>query len=90
MSNLPIKCPSCEGSLEVKELRCSNCSTEVRGQYSLPALAKMSAEDQQFIVDFVMASGSLKTMGKQMSLSYPTMRNKLDEVIGKLNSNENG
>lgn len=52
--------------------------------YPLPPLASLSAEDQAFILDFVKASGSLKDMAALMKVSYPTVRNRLDEVIGRL------
>ena len=52
--------------------------------YPLPPLASLSAEDQAFILEFVKASGSLKDMAALMKVSYPTVRNRLDEVIGRL------
>lgn len=81
---LPTTCPSCENALEVRRLACDHCGTEVEGQYPLPALAALPAEDQAFICDFVRASGSLKEMAALMKVSYPTVRNRLDEVISKL------
>jgi hypothetical protein len=50
----------------------------------LPVLAALSADEQQFILDFVRSSGSLKEMARQRSLSYPTVRNYLDDLIAKL------
>jgi hypothetical protein len=52
--------------------------------YPLPPLASLSAEDQAFILEFVKASGSLKDMAALMKVSYPTVRNRLDEVIDRL------
>ena len=56
--------------------------------YPLPALASLPIEDQEFIQEFVKASGSLKEMAVILGVSYPTVRNRLDEVIGKLKSSE--
>ena len=86
---LPLKCPSCESELQVKQLHCPKCETEVTGLYSLPLLSRLSEEDQRFITDFVKASGSLKIMAQQMKLSYPTVRNRLDEIISRLKNIEN-
>ena len=69
----------------MKRLRCERCETEVEGSYDLPALASLSQEDQEFIVEFVRASGSLKEMAGFLKVSYPTVRNRLDEIIEKLN-----
>ena len=88
MKNLPIKCPSCEERLVVKRLRCESCETEVEGIYPLPPLGSFSREDQFFIHQFIKASGSLKEMAKLTKVSYPTVRNKLNEIIEKLNSAE--
>lgn len=80
----PIQCPSCEYTLTVVQLKCDNCNTQISGQYSLPILLKLSKEDQEFILAFLLASGSLKEMAKQMKVSYPTMRNYLDDLIQKI------
>lgn len=81
---LPTKCPSCYGQLDVKSLGCSNCGTEVNGNYPLPALMLLSPEEQDFILTFVKKSGSIKDMASHLKLSYPTVRNMLNEIIKKL------
>jgi len=81
---LPCNCPSCQSQLKVKNLKCETCQTEVSGLYDLPALARLSPDDQQFIVQFVKCSGSLKDMAKYLNLSYPTVRNLLDDIIEKI------
>tara|TARA_B100000780_G_scaffold159414_1_gene111417 strand:+ start:2324 stop:2497 length:174 start_codon:yes stop_codon:yes gene_type:complete len=50
----------------------------------MPALLQLSREDQDFILKFVLTSGSLKEMAKWMERSYPLVRNRLDEIIEKL------
>ncbi|RTZ05303.1 DUF2089 family protein [Flavobacterium sp. GSP6] len=82
---LPVQCPSCENSLSVTQLSCENCSTIVSGKYSLPLLLQISEEEQNFILQFFLSSGSLKEMASQMGNSYPTVRNKLDDIIQKIN-----
>lgn len=85
---LPTYCPSCQAQLKVKCLKCESCGTEVNGSYDLPVLALLSEDDQQFILRFVKNSGSLKDMASQMKLSYPTVRNLLNDIINKISSNE--
>lgn len=82
---LPIQCPSCEQSLSVSQLSCAHCSTVVSGNYNLPLLLQISEEEQHFILQFFLSSGSLKEMASQMGNSYPTVRNKLDDIIHKIN-----
>lgn len=85
---LPCNCPSCQNQLKVKSLLCEDCGTEVHGLYELPILARMSVDDQSFILKFVKNSGSLKDMAKELNLSYPTVRNLLDDIINKIKSYE--
>ena len=73
---LPLQCPACESLLRVSRLFC--------GSFELPLLARLSEKEQQFIIDFVKSSGSLKDMAKNIGVSYPTMRNMLDDLIEKL------
>ena len=88
MKQLPTSCPSCHGRLAVKRLRCDRCGTEVEGIYPLPALVSLPQEDQEFISQFIKVSGSLKEMAGLLKVSYPTVRNRLDEIIEKLKQNE--
>jgi hypothetical protein len=81
---LPSSCPACGDGLNVKCLICQNCKTEVQGRYDLPTLAGLSPDDQQFILDFIKVSGSLKEMAGLLGLSYPTVRNRLDEIIERI------
>ncbi len=85
---LPCKCPSCSTRLQVKSLMCENCGTEVTGKYDLPELLLLSKEELQFILNFVKHSGSLKEMSSILNLSYPTVRNLLNEIITKIESHE--
>jgi len=81
---LPTQCPSCENALSVSQMKCSHCETEVNGNYELPLFLKLSREEQDFILSFFLSSGSIKEMAKQAELSYPTMRNKMDDLISKI------
>ena len=47
-------------------------------------LDHMTQEDLAFIRRFVLASGSLKEMAQIYSVSYPTVRVRLDRLIGKI------
>ncbi len=82
---LPTVCPSCEEKLDVSELSCGHCQTTVRGIYDLPLFLRLNKKEQQFILDFFLASGSLKEMAAQRKISYPTVRNQLDDMIQHIN-----
>ncbi|MCT4590898.1 MAG: DUF2089 domain-containing protein [Carboxylicivirga sp.] len=82
---LPIQCPSCSNSLKVQSLHCENCETTISGLFELPVLLQLEPQEQKFILDFVKSSGRLKEMAVKLKLSYPTVRNMLDDLINKLN-----
>jgi hypothetical protein len=65
-------------------LICEQCNTKVDGNYQMPLLASLSLNNQDFIIEFVKNSGSLKNMAKSMNMSYPTVRNRLDEIINNV------
>ena len=88
MKRLPFICPACQGQLKVKELLCEKCSTEIEGLFELPSLARLSVENQEFVLQFVNCSGSLKEMARLLKLSYPTVRNQLDNVIEQIKTPE--
>ncbi|MDF3333119.1 DUF2089 family protein [Lacticaseibacillus rhamnosus] len=48
----------------------------------------LDQDDQEFVRQFVLSSGSLKSLSKKYSVSYPTIRLRLDRVIQKLNAAE--
>ena len=82
--SFPLNCPSCNAGLKVKSLQCSACGTSVDGLFDLPPLASMSATDQLFALNFIKYSGSIKDMAQHLNLSYPTVRNMLDEIIERI------
>ena len=86
---LPVSCPSCSEKLSVSELTCPNCTTKVSGSFPLPVLLSLSEEEQNFILEFFLSSGSLKEMAQKLGNSYPTVRNKLDDLIEKIKTSQN-
>lgn len=88
LKNLPKICPSCGKRLSVHSMHCSSCDTHIEGNYRLPVLMQLSAADLLFVLDFVRSSGSLKEMAQKLGLSYPTVRNRLDDIISQLNKFE--
>ena len=50
-------------------------------------IAALEDEDLSFIKKFVLASGSLKEMAKLYDVTYPTVRLRLDRLIGKIRVN---
>jgi hypothetical protein len=78
------QCPSCGGTLQARKLWCEKCQISVDGAFNLGTLARLRPEEQQFIVAFVKASGSLKEIAQRFKVSYPTVRNRLNDLIARV------
>lgn len=90
MAKLVVTCPSCLGDLRVTRLACDSCGTNLDGSFELPALLQLPREDFAFISEFVRASGSLKAIATLEGRSYPTVRNRLNQIIARLEDVEHG
>lgn len=88
MAKLVATCPSCNGDLAATRLHCASCETELSGHFEIPALLRLPADDLAFIKHFVRESGSLKAMAEHTGTSYPTVRNRLNEIIERLEKAE--
>lgn len=78
------KCPVCEGELAVTRLHCDTCDTAIEGRFANGAFAGLTPEQQDFIETFVRVEGKMNRMTDEMGLSYPTLRNRLHEIIRAL------
>jgi len=81
---MPSRCPACGNALVVESLRCPACRTAVEGQYALSRFMLLTAEQLQFCELFLRSRGSLKELGSQLGISYPTAHNRLDELLAAL------
>lgn len=81
---IPEQCPSCEGKLSVRELKCQSCQTRIIGDFYLDEIFQLNYEQQQFLKVFIKTRGNIKNMEKELEMSYPTVRNKLNELIKSL------
>jgi hypothetical protein len=78
------KCPVCDGELTVTHLHCETCDTSIEGRFANGAFAGLTPEQLDFIETFVRCEGKITRMEDEMALSYPTIRNRLQEVIRAL------
>jgi hypothetical protein len=64
----------------VERIRLVESAVAVEGQFALPPLARLTAEDQVFVIAFVRCHGSIKQMEKFFGVSYPTIKNRLNRI----------
>jgi hypothetical protein len=84
LQKIPSRCPSCGKPLVIEALRCPSCRTAVEGSYPLSRLLLLSAEQMQFCEIFLRCRGNLKDVGMSLNISYPTARNRLDDLLAAL------
>jgi hypothetical protein len=70
--------------LVVERVRMAETGIAVEGRFELPQLARLSAEDQVFVVAFVRSHGSIKEMERIFGVSYPTIKSRLNRIGGSL------
>lgn len=77
-------CPVCEKKLKVTKLHCSHCHTTIENEFELSKFSTLAREQLQFIEVFLKCRGNIKEVEKELSISYPTVRGKLTEIIESL------
>lgn len=80
------KCPVCGSQLNVVRLHCDHCDTTIEGSFNSATgpFSQLNAEQVQFILTFVRCEGRFNRMEDELNLSYPTIRNRLYEIIRAL------
>ena len=68
----------------VERVRMAANGVAVEGSFELPQLARLSAEDQIFVIAFVRSHGSIKEMERIFGVSYPTIKARLNRIGGSL------
>lgn len=84
MQALPSQCPICGGEIIVSRLHCRECDVTIDGRFSSRTFSQLTPQQMDFVETFVRLEGKITHMEKELGLSYPTIRNRLHEVIRAL------
>ncbi len=77
----PGMCPVCGEKLIITKLGCPKCSTAIEGNFQPCEFCRLPEDDLNFVKVFIKCRGNIKDVEKEMGISYPTVRSKLDTVI---------
>ncbi|MCL6636329.1 MAG: DUF2089 domain-containing protein [Alicyclobacillus sp.] len=67
--------------MAVTELTCPHCATKVQGVFAAPGPFRWTTEQWQFVEVFLRCRGNIREVERELNLSYPTVRARLDQVI---------
>ena len=85
MVPLPQRCPFGGGEIVVTQFYCPETNITIDGRFSVSTpFAQLSPEQLEFMETFVRCEGKLSRLEGELSLSYPTLRNRLHDVIRTL------
>lgn len=81
------KCPVCGQNTEVTAISCNECGTKIEGHFQLCRFCRLTEEQKSFIETFVKCRGNIKEVEKELGISYPTVKNRLEDAANALGYN---
>jgi hypothetical protein len=78
------ECANCHETLQATRLACDACGLSFEGRFYMPRLARLAPAQQQLVEQIVLAAGNLKDVASAIEVSYPTLRKRIDGLIGAL------
>lgn len=84
MNELPTHCPICGGEITVTRFYCRECDSTIDGRFTSGVFTQLTPEQLKFVETFIRHEGKITRMEDELGLSYPTIRNRLHEVIRAL------
>ncbi len=78
------RCPDCGRPMQVRQVHCSACGVTLEGEFTVSVLGSLSPEEQVFVHNFLRSHGSIKRMETLYGISYPTVKNRLNAIVARL------
>jgi hypothetical protein len=77
-------CPVCSGELAVTRLHCRSCGTTLEGEFSVGRFGRLTREQLILLESFLRSRGNLRDMERELSISYPTVRSRVEALVRAL------
>ena len=77
-------CPVCEGELAITRLHCRSCGTALEGEFGVGRYGRLSREQLSLLESFLRSRGNLKEMERELGISYPTVRGRVEALVRAL------
>src|SRR5262245_9037110 len=78
------KCPVCESELHVTRLHCGTCGTTIEGEFNVGRFSKLNREQYALLESFLRSRGNLRELERELGISYPTVRNRVEALLRAL------
>jgi hypothetical protein len=78
------KCPVCGSDTTVTRINCDSCDTTIEGEFTLCKFCRLTSEQKLFIDVFIKCRGNIKEVEKELGVSYPTVKNRLEDAAAAL------
>ncbi len=82
-------CPVCHKPLHITKLHCPACGTSIEGDFQAERLLALTPEQRSFVLSFLRNRGNIREMEKELGISYPTVRARLDQILAALGLESN-
>jgi len=77
-------CPVCTNELTITRLHCRNCGTALEGEFGVGRFGRLDREQMALLESFLRSRGNLKEMERELGISYPTVRGRVDALLRAL------
>jgi hypothetical protein len=77
-------CPVCSSELAVTRLHCRSCGTTLEGDFSVGRFGRLSREQVTLLESFLRSRGNLRDMERELAISYPTVRSRVEALVRAL------
>ena len=77
-------CPVCEGELAITRLHCRSCGTALEGEFGVGRFGRLSREQLALLESFLRSRGNLKDLERELGISYPTVRGRVESLLRAL------
>ncbi len=71
-------CPVCTGELAVTRLHCAECGTTLEGRFGVGRFGRLDKDQLVVLESFLRSRGNLRDMERELGISYPTVRNRVE------------
>jgi hypothetical protein len=77
-------CPVCSDELTITRLHCRSCGTALEGEFGVGRFGRLDREQMSLLESFLRSRGNLKEMERELGISYPTVRGRVDALVRAL------